>query len=211
MVITPASADTVAAADNVTGPAHVLLPAPFTNAPENAFPYPPPASVSGSADTVMPPSITNEPPATTVDPADESPNAPPFRITVKPPLFVDVVPAKPLAAFRYNPRSNPFVSVPVVSIGPATLSPPKLVKVRFPVDVTPAGELRYIIPEAAVNVTAPVKFTGPAQVFTPDAFRTADDAAKVRPETVTFPCNSTALFPVPVVTALLPVPNAIGC
>jgi hypothetical protein len=37
MVITPASADTVAAADNVTGPAHVLLPAPFTSAPENAF------------------------------------------------------------------------------------------------------------------------------------------------------------------------------
>jgi hypothetical protein len=85
------------------------------------------------------------------------------------------------------------------------------VKVRFPVEVTPAGELRYIIPEAAVNVTAPVKFTGPPHVFTPEAFCTAPAAANVRPATVTFPCNATALFPVPVVTVLLPVPNAIGC
>jgi hypothetical protein len=85
------------------------------------------------------------------------------------------------------------------------------VKVRFPVEVTPVGEVRYIIPEAAANVTPPVKFNGPAHVFTPEAFRIAVAAANVRPETVTFPCNSTALFPVPVVTVLLPVPNAIGC
>jgi hypothetical protein len=77
-----------------------------------------------------------------VDPAEERPNAPPFRINVNPPLFVVIVPLNPLDAFKYKPKSSPLIKVPLVSTGPAILTPPRLVKVRLLVDVIPAAELR---------------------------------------------------------------------